>query len=221
MERRHFVTKEVRMSPSGNRLQGTAARYGVRANLKQFQEQIAARAFDRILASNPDVCCLFNHNADLVLGRTTAGTLQLRADDLGLHYTCDLPDTSAGRDLRESIKRGDVNGCSFAFLLEEGVDTDWSEEQDENRSRVLVRTIRNFSSLLDVSPVTYPAYSGTSVSARATQTAGEIRSRAERIARVHAIANKRRFPELEPGVCFEDAIESRDLTLRRKRLLKF
>jgi len=189
----------------------------VKANLGNFYERIAYRAFDKILACNPDVCCLFNHNPSEVLGRTTSGTLKLSADKDGLHYTCDLPDTERARDLKQLIKRGDINGCSFAFALGPN-DDGWSEEEDENRNRVVVRTINNFASLLDVSiPVTYPAYAGTSVTARSTVIAAEVRSRAERIVRVQEIRS-RRFPQLEPGVCFEDAIEARDVRRSRDTL---
>src|SRR5437879_4175552 len=106
MERRILAAHEIRMSSSGNRISGTAARYCVRANLGKFHEQIGKRAFDRILSTSPDVCILLNHDPNLILGRTSSGTLQLRADDNGLHYSCDLPNTSTARDLRESIKRG-------------------------------------------------------------------------------------------------------------------
>jgi HK97 family phage prohead protease len=225
MERRIISSNEIRMAGNGNRISGTAARYNVRTNLGKFHEQISQRAFDRILRTSPDVVCLFNHDPNFVLGRTTNGTLNLRADDAGLHYTCNLPNTSTARDLRESIKRGDINGCSFAFTLGEGDDS-WSEEEDENRSRIVVRTIRNFSSLLDVSCVTYPAYSGTAVGAdRSLVGPAEVRSRAERVARVHAIAAKRetrkeRFARL--GVTNEVSLgDVYDTMDRRKDLLNF
>jgi uncharacterized protein len=193
MERRVLQLHEIRMSGNGNCVTGVAARYGVRANLGKFYERVSKRAFDKILAQpGLDCCFLVNHNPDLILGRTSAGTLKLRADDTGLHYSCELPNTSTARDLKENIRAGNISGNSFAFTLGEG-DDEWSEEEDENRSRIVVRTIKNFSQLLDVSAVVYPAYKGTSVSLdeRAIRTAAEFRSRSDRSARVQAIADMR------------------------------
>ena len=101
-----------------------------------------------------------NHDANNILGRTSAGTLRREATDKGLKCDCDLPNTTAGLDTYESIQRGDINGCSFAFNLDED-DQQWSKE-----GRSVVPTIRDFKSLLDVSVFTYPAYPNTSVDAR-------------------------------------------------------
>jgi HK97 family phage prohead protease len=170
-----FQATEVRAT-GPKQISGRAASYGTRAQLKGFSETIARGAFDRVLRTNPDVVCLFNHDTNCVLGRTTSGTLRLSASNEGLDDVCDLPNTTAARDLRESIQRRDVNGCSFAFNLGEG-DDEWSEDMDEDRNRVVLRTIRNFSQLLDVSPVTYPAYGGTELQARCTEISAEMRSR--------------------------------------------
>ena len=123
---------------------------------KDFVERIAPGAFDEALA-NDDVRGVFNHDASLILGRTTAGTMTLRADEEGLQYEIDAPDTSVGRDLKVSLERGDVTGSSFKFRV---TGENFTEEGD-----VLVRTITN-TSLLDVGPVTFPAYTATSASVR-------------------------------------------------------
>ena len=181
METRFISTAEVR-SIGNRKIGGLAAPYGSRAKLKHFQETIAPGAFDRILRSNPDTVCLFNHNPDNVMGRTSSGTLRLFADGRGLNYECDLPNTQAARDLHESIQRGDIAGNSFGFLLGDG-DDEWSEDYDEDRSkgRVILRTIRNFKTLQDVSPVTHPAYSGTELSARCEHIPAEVRSQLQRL----------------------------------------
>lgn len=81
-----------------------------------FQEVIAPGAFSRTLAENDDIRCLFNHNWDHILGRTKSGTLQLKEDESGLYFEDSLPDTTVGRDLSESMSRGDVDKCSFGFV---------------------------------------------------------------------------------------------------------
>ena len=129
-----------------------------------FREQIEPGAFDEALTRD-DVRALFNHQSSLVLGRTRAKTLALSVDAKGLHYVIDPPNTSYANDLRESITRGDVSQSSFAFRVLE--DT-W--EKPMRSGELPLRKVRKIE-LHDVSPVTYPAYEGTSVSARAKDDA--------------------------------------------------
>ena len=129
-------------------------------------EQIAPTAFDKALSNPDDVRALYNHNHDAVLGRTTSHTLRLSKTSRGLRYEIDLPDTAVARDVRSLIARGNVSGSSFGFHV-------LADEWDDRPVRVgklPVRTITNVE-LLDVSPVTYPAYVTTSVATRATASA--------------------------------------------------
>lgn len=139
----------------------------------QFREKIDPVAFDECLAMGSTLDCrfCFNHDANFVMGRTTAGTLRLSRDATGLRFECDPPDTQQARDLMESIKRGDVSQCSFAFRT---LDDDWSEDNDGNLMRTLKKvTIHNG----DVSAVTYPAYPDTDVSMRAAVDAVGLEGR--------------------------------------------
>ena len=131
-------------------------------DLGGFRERIMPGAFKRALASNPDVLCLVNHDMRALLGRTMNGTCRVKEDDKGLCFECDLPNTSAGNDVRELIKRGDMSQCSFGFCVDED---DWDEEDDpENpEEKMICRTIRSVKSLKDVSPVVQPAYPQTVV----------------------------------------------------------
>ena len=106
------------------------------------------------LQIGPDVTALLSHDASVILGRTTAGTLRLDDQADGVHFNLDLPDTQAGRDLLTSLKRGDVSQCSFlALILEE----DW----DYNRIlQTPVRTILS-AELLEISVVPMPAFPAT------------------------------------------------------------
>ena len=129
-------------------------------------------AFTDCLATNPDVRCLMNHNADVVLGRTAAKTLTLTEDDTGLRFSCDLPDTQAARDLRTSIERGDISQCSFGFIVRK---QKWTEETDAEGVTQLTRELHAVD-VFDVSPVTFPAYPQTSVDVRALWPDGRPRS---------------------------------------------
>jgi hypothetical protein len=233
MEKRFFQLSELRASKSGSKkVSGYAARYNVLSHMLpgEFKERIAKRAFDKVLAGNPDTVCTFNHDNNQVMGRTSSGTLQLRGDDYGLGFTCDLPNTSAARDLHELVTRGDVKECSFAFMLGDE-DQDWNEEDDlENErgssvgraARVIVRTIKNFSKLVDVSLVTSPAYPGTQVDARNIVTA-EVRSRVAALtAEDRVIGGMTLKDRLECAAWLkrEDARDAaRDIRNRRNRML--
>ena len=83
------------------------------------------------------------------------GYLAASADNRGLSFECDLPDSQFARELHQSIERRDIAGNSFGFLLDEG-DDEWTEDYDEERSRIVLRTIHNFKTLIDVCPVTAP-----------------------------------------------------------------
>jgi HK97 family phage prohead protease len=149
-------------------LRGYAARFDTLSkDVGGFREVIKPGAFSKVLGSNPDVRMLFNHDANRILGRTSAGTLTLAEDDKGLRFCCKLdPNNSEHRNLHSSVKRGDISDCSFAFKLNETGDDDWDTAKDEEGRSYNRRTIRNFSHLFDTSIVTHPAYDGTSVGAR-------------------------------------------------------
>ncbi len=128
-----------------------------------FREMIMPGAFKDAVKSD-DVRALFNHDPNLLLGRTASKTLRIKEDKSGLRYVNDLPDTATGRDVQTLIKRGDVNGSSFAFTVDQA-DEEWDESEVKG-GKLPLRKILRISKLYDVSPVTYPAYPTTSVSAR-------------------------------------------------------
>jgi HK97 family phage prohead protease len=107
---------------------------------------------------------LFNHDPNFVMGRTAAGTLELREDNRGLHVFARVDKTIGWvNDLRTSMQRGDVDQMSFAFTVREGGD-DWAVTEDESVIRTLMPD--GAEQLFDVSVVTYPAYKATEVSMR-------------------------------------------------------
>jgi HK97 family phage prohead protease len=157
---RRFVTTELRVDGEGKskKLVGHAAVFNTFSqDLGGFREIIRPGAFTRTIAENADVRALFNHDPNYVLGRSKSGTLRMREDTRGLFYEVDLPDTQAGRDVAESVRRGDVSGSSFAFRA---ITDEWRTENGSD-----IRELRDVD-LFDVSPVTYPAYPAADVAAR-------------------------------------------------------
>ncbi|EZY71246.1 HK97 family phage prohead protease [Staphylococcus aureus] len=126
-------------------------------NLGGFKETITKRALENTDLS--DVRCLVDHLPSQIIGRTTAGTLKLDIDDIGLKYRCRLPNTTFARDLYENMKLGNINQCSFGFMLNENGD----EIRFDKDDGIYKRTLTSISKLTDVSVVTYPAYKDTDV----------------------------------------------------------
>ena len=134
---KRFFKVETRVSKKGKRniIEGHAAVFNeLSEDLGGFREKINPGAFDDVLDN----------------ARTSSGTLKLSTDKRGLKYSFDVPDTTAGRDLLVSMKRGDITQSSFAFQVES--DT-WN-----TTSKGEIRTIEKVSRLFDVSPVSIPAY---------------------------------------------------------------
>lgn len=123
----------------------------------QFVEIIERGAFD---IEDADVRVLFNHDPSLLLGRTKSGTATLAVDDRGLRYAVQIPPTSLGRDLAALVARGDVDGSSFGFRV---MSDRW--EPGATAEDLPVRHVERVE-LIDVSPVTTPAYSETTAEAR-------------------------------------------------------
>lgn len=163
------VRAEGEDGPAG--IAGTAALYNTRTEIAgMFEEEIAPGAFDDALESS-DVRGLFNHDPNFPLGRTSAGTMELRSADDGLHY--EIPDLPKARaDVLEAIERGDVTGNSFSFTVAEET---WVEpEGRDDEGDLPLRIVQRVGELFDVGPVTFPAYEETQVSARAESRAKEI-----------------------------------------------
>ena len=145
-EKRTMGTIEVREAEGDEMiLEGYAAVYNSETDLGPFREVIRPGAFDDVMTN--DVRALINHDPNLVLGRTTNGTLELSSDERGLKYRVKLGGQSYARDFYESVKRGDISQSSFAFTIDK---QSWNEERT-------VRSVDKVRQLLDVSPVTYPA----------------------------------------------------------------
>jgi len=171
---------------------GYAAKYGVRSeDLGGWVEILAADCFDANLATNPDVRALFNHEASAILGRTTAGTLKLTSDKVGLAYEVSPPDTTCARDLMVSMSRGDVTQSSFGLIC---TDAAWAYDALTGMD---IRTVKS-ADLFDVSPVTYPAYSEATSGVRSLPTDMPIEVRTKLSAKP---AEKRDDPTEDPKDC--------------------
>ena len=202
MTERRYTTGELeaRSEDSGLTIIGHASVWDTPYDLHGFTERVARGAFKKSL-KEADVVALYNHDANVVLGRKHNGTLRLEEDDRGLRYEVALPNTQAANDLHTLITRGDIHQSSFSF---EVVKDEWEERDDAQPLRTL-KEVR----LYDVSPVTFPASSSTDVDvARAVRSLREamgIEGEADTVSDLMALRNTTPEPEPEP---VEDHSES-------------
>jgi HK97 family phage prohead protease len=178
-----FDVRNGEASSDGMSFTGYAAVFDSPSEPLPFTEVIKGGAFQRSLKSRNEIKLFMNHNTDVVLGSSRAGTLRLSEDSRGLLAEADLPDTTAGRDLSVLMQRGDVNSMSFGFSVPPRGDK-WSED-GATRELHQVR-------LHEVSIVTgFPAYQATTASVRsldilATRTAVDVDALSDAITRLEA-----------------------------------
>jgi len=127
-----------------------------------FREQLMPGCFASAIPVS-DIRSLFNHDPNLILGRTASGTMVVSEDETGLCFEVDPPDTTYARNLQVSMSRGDITQCSFGFNVAEGGDT---YTKDTANPGAWIRSIHRVAKLYDVSPVTYPAYVDTQCAVR-------------------------------------------------------
>ena len=164
-ENRELRSIHAPMQEEEGKAVGYAALFNRTTDIGYFEEVIEPGAFDG--ADMSDVRALFNHDPNMLLARTASGTLSLRIDERGLRYEFTIPDTSAGRDLRELLRRGDITQSSFGFTIDK---EDWEERTGMKPKR----KIKKIKRLFDVSPVTFPAYQETSVALRSLEAWQEV-----------------------------------------------
>ena len=163
-------------------IEGRPIVFGVRSvnltpwsSTRKVYEILEPGCISRELLQKSDVILNLNHSNMVpdVLGRYRGTdrdtlTLELRGD--GIDCRCDLPKTNNANDALELIKRGDINGMSFAF------EDDWEDTENgvsyertndvEDGKEVWLRHVKKITGLYDVAIVTHPAYEQTSVGMR-------------------------------------------------------
>lgn len=164
LEKRGLISEgiEIREAENGSK---TISGYAVKWEMKsqtmgywyRFKEQFKKGSFSDSLSAD-DQRALWSHDTSQVLGRTKNSTLRLFEDDIGLRFELDLPPTTLGNDVFQTIKRGDVDGVSFGFKM---IKEEWDESDPENIVRSVIK-----AKLFEISPVAFPAYPDSEVSAR-------------------------------------------------------
>ena len=169
---------------ASRRIAGRPIVFGVRSNnltpwsdYREVYEVLEPGCISAEVMQKSDIVLNTNHRNDVscILGRYRNNPdkdtlkLELRAD--GVDCDCDLPNTTTADDTLELIKRGDIDGMSFAFEddwedSENGVSYERMRDEETGKKEIWVRHVKRITALYDVSVVTHPAYEQTTVGVR-------------------------------------------------------
>lgn len=170
---------EVRAEESdqGNIITGRPIVYNSRTDLGWFDEIIEPGALNN--TDLTDVRFLVNHDTSkipLARSRRNNGnsTMQLTTDNdgLGIRVTLDTENNSEARSLYSAVQRGDISGMSFMFGIR---DEEWENLDSDHPTR----HIKDISTVVEVSAVTFPAYESTEINARSKEALENARSAVE------------------------------------------
>lgn len=176
-----MTTKEIRAfdfevraesnEEHGNVITGIPIVYGQRTDLGWHDEIIEEGALSE--TDLRDVRFLVNHNVDMIpLARSrnnnANSTMQMSVDENGMAIRVDLDteNNADARSLYSAVERGDISGMSFMFTVDKD---SWDDLESEHPTR----HIRSIGKVFEVSAVTFPAYSQTSITARGLSEALE------------------------------------------------
>ncbi|MGY4332967.1 HK97 family phage prohead protease [Bradyrhizobium sp. LB7.2] len=138
----------------------------------EFIEKFAKGSLTRSIRED-DIRMLLDHDPGRVVGRTSAGSLRLREDALGLRYEVDVNlDTPDGQTLAGTVGRRDVSGISPSFYVK-------TENWDDSGSGLPLRTITE-ARLREISAVAWPAYPQTTAAMRSTAATANDNANAAR-----------------------------------------
>lgn len=159
---------------AGNIITGRPIVYNSRTDLGWFDEIIEPGALNN--TDLTDVRFLVNHDTSkipLARSRRNSGnsTMQLTTDNdgLGIRVTLDTENNSEARALYSAVQRGDISGMSFMFGIR---DEEWENLDSDHPTR----HIKDISTVVEVSAVTFPAYESTEINARSKEALENARS---------------------------------------------
>lgn len=149
-----------------SQIEGYMVKYNMRSSIMydywgdKFVERFSNGAFTESLGERNQKA-LWNHDWSKPLGSVMAGTLGFMDSSDGLRYMIDVPGNSWGKDATVSISRGDTNGASFTFKVQEDIWDIIEVDGEEIYQRTVLK-----AKLYEVSPCTMPAYPDSTAEAR-------------------------------------------------------
>ena len=159
----NFEVRAEQNEQHGTYITGTPIVFEQATDMGWYQETISREALaDTDLK---DVRFLIGHNTSMIpLARSRNNnensTMQLMVNEGGMDIRVDLDteNNAEARALYSAVKRGDMSGMSFMFVVDK-------DSWDDIESDYPKRTITGIRTVLEVSAVAFPAYPQTSIQA--------------------------------------------------------
>lgn len=181
------IRKNGELLADGNTVFGKAISFDTPSDNLRFVEIIERGAVTEETLRKSDVYARFNHSDDYILARcrhmdeNASLKLELRED--GLYYSFELPMTSKGKEVQEHIRRGELDGSSFCFVVGE-------DELEVRSDGTRVRHVKKIDYLVDVAPVYLPAYTSTSVGLRSGEDIEDVERRFAELEQINNVEEK-------------------------------
>lgn len=186
-----FEVRAEQDEEHGNYLTGMPIVFGQRANIGKYDEIIEQGALDE--TDLKDVRFLVNHNVNMIpLARSRNNTqnstmqMSVQPEGMNIRVNLDTENNAEAKSLYSAVARGDISGMSFMFSVDKD---NWDLTDTEHPTRY----IRSIKRVFEVSAVTFPAYSATSIEARGLSEAldGAMESLESEKARLAAIEKRK------------------------------
>lgn len=152
----------------GRTLVGYAAVFNQEAEIEdwagEYKEIIRPQAFNKsIKEKSGSIRTLFNHGMDPNIGLKPLGKPSvIRSDAYGLYVEVPLAKTSYNDDILELVRAGALDGMSIQGRV---LEVEWNKDKTK-------RWV-NQVELLELGPVTYQAYAGTTLAARSKASSSD------------------------------------------------
>ena len=159
----NFEVRAEENEQHGTFITGTPIVFDQATDLGWYQETIDRGALDN--TDLRDVRFLVGHNTSMIpLARSRNNnensTMQMSVTDEGMDIRVDLDieNNAEAKALYSAVKRGDISGMSFMFIVDK-------DSWDDIYSDYPKRTIRSIKTVMEVSAVAFPAYPQTTIQA--------------------------------------------------------
>jgi len=169
---------QIREAPAGEPASRTIVGYAILFGVQsaplwsdeesEAREVIAPSAITQELLDSCDIKMTMFHNRQILLARSKmgVGTLTYKIDEKGVQFEFEAPDTQDGNAALELVKRGDLDGCSFAFTTRYYDEACVERTANVVNTRTIITyTVKVITGVYDFTITDNPAYPATSVEA--------------------------------------------------------
>lgn len=169
--------REAGEGESSRIIEGYALKFGVRSRKlcdwwDNYYEVLEPGCVTREMLDAQDIKLTMFHDRQIILGRSKngEGSLSYEVDEVGVRFTCEMPNTADGDTALELVKRGDIDGCSFCYSTDEDDSVNAVSYEkiadEETGDEIYLRHVKRIDNVYDFTLTPDPAYEQTEVTQR-------------------------------------------------------